>query len=164
MRTLYLLRHAKSDWGDPAVADRDRPLNARGRRDAPRIGRLLARETPAPEFILCSPAVRTRQTLDLLCRAMAGSPTIRLDERIYDAPVGALMDALTESPDSAPAVLLVGHNPGIPGLIERLTGEPVRVPTATLARIELDADRWSDLAAGAGRLMAVWRPEELDDD
>ncbi|RMH26855.1 MAG: histidine phosphatase family protein [Planctomycetota bacterium] len=163
-RTLYLLRHAKSDWGGAALADADRPLNARGRRDAPRMARALARLSPAPAHVICSPAVRTRQTLDLIQQTAAIDAPIVFDDRVYEAPVGALLDAIADAPDVAPAVLLIGHNPGVQGLIRAITGRDVRVPTATLAKIEIDADSWSGLAPGAGRLEGVWRPKEIDDE
>lgn len=165
MRTLLLLRHAKSDWtDDDEQRDIDRPLNARGRRDAPRMALVLAKRCPAPDLVVCSNAARTRETLELIRAAASIAAPVREEPRIYEAPVERLFEIARGFPDEAKVVLQVGHNPGMERLIKLLTGTTAIVPTATLARIELNIRRWSDLAPGAGTLAHVWRPKELDDE
>ena len=164
MRTLLLLRHAKSSRSDRAIADLDRPLNARGRRDAPRVGRVIADLDPAPEFILCSPALRTRQTLTLAQESgPLGAPT-RFDEGVYEATPGRLLSLIHETPDDVGVLLIVGHNPGMAGLVGLLTGAAEDMPTGALARLEFDTSRWAGVEPGEGGLARVWRPKDGDQD
>lgn len=163
MKTLFILRHAKSSWDHPGLADSERPLNERGRRDAPRMGRLLRERGPRPDAILCSTAERTRQTAALFAAAAGLDAAPRYDERIYEASAGRLIDVLSEVGREAESVLLIGHNPGVEKLIEVLTGESARMTTAALARVALDIDAWDKIGVGSGRLDWVVRPKELGD-
>ena len=164
MKTLFILRHAKSSWDQPGLKDFERPLNERGRRDAPRMGRLMRERALRPDVILCSPAERTRQTAALLSAAAGLDAQPRFDERIYDASAGRLIDVVSEVEREAGSVLLIGHNPGAEELIEALTGARERMTTAALACVELDIDAWDDLSPECGRLEWVVRPKELGDD
>ena len=163
MKTLFVLRHAKSSWDDAGLTDIERPLNERGRGDAPRMGRLMRGRGLRPDVILCSPAERTRQTAALLAPAAGLDAALRYDERIYEASAGLLIDVLSEVEREAEGVLLIGHNPGVEKLIEVLTGASARMTTAALARVTLDIDAWRDLGVGVGRLEWVVRPKELGD-
>lgn len=156
MPTLQLLRHAKSAW-PPGVADYSRPLNDRGRRDAPVAGQLLARRGEIG-LALVSPAARTRETFDLVSAELPVAPEVTFDPRIYDAGLGSLLEVLSEVPAGVDQVLLVGHNPGVEMLAWHLGGDDDtdagdamrrKYPTAGLAEIELQVP-WSELAVRAG--------------
>jgi phosphohistidine phosphatase len=161
MRTLLLLRHAKSSSDDPELEDHERPLNKRGKRDAPRIGRLLAAEQLIPELALCSSARRTRDTAFAALRACGYDREIRVLRSLYMAGPEACLQVLSALGQSPGRVLLVAHSPGLEALIELVTGESVELPTAALARIDLEIDGWRKAAGAAGTLRNVWRPKEL---
>lgn len=163
MRTLLLLRHAKSSWKKPALRDHDRPLNARGRRDAPRMARLLTTEGLIPDVIACSTALRARRTAELVLESAAPDVPIVFTEDLYLAAPRAMLVVLRGMPAEAATVMLVGHNPGMESLLEVLTGRDETMPTAALARLDLDIDDWVEIDAGTGaRLVKVWRPKEID--
>jgi phosphohistidine phosphatase len=163
MKTLLVLRHAKSSWTDRARADHDRPLNDRGQRDAPRIGALIREQRLAPDVIISSDAVRARMTAEAVAEAAGYTGAIRLDPRLYLAAPDDILALLREAPaPDAPTVLIVGHNPGLEALVAQLTGAPEDMPTAALAQIVLPIDRWRDLDASIrGTLLGIWRPKEL---
>lgn len=160
MKTLFILRHAKSSWDSPDLADFDRPLNERGLRAAPFIGNLMRERALRVDLILSSPARRAAQTAAMVKEAAGFAAGIRYDERIYEASPISLLYLLAESDDAPGSVLLVGHNPGLEGLIKILTGGIQPMPTAALAEIELSIDAWREIAAGSGKLISVVRPKE----
>ena len=162
MRTLYLLRHAKSSWDDPALADFDRPLNERGRRSAPLIAGFMREKGIRPDLVISSPAVRARQTAELVAGTEGIDVPIKFDERIYEAHPLDLLKVVRGADESIAELMLVGHNPGLEELTERLTGERERLPTAALVRIELHADDWPQVEEGCGRLDWVVTPRALD--
>ncbi|HEY0378639.1 MAG TPA: histidine phosphatase family protein [Pyrinomonadaceae bacterium] len=164
MKQLLLLRHAKSSWNDAGLADFDRPLNGRGRKAAPLVGALMRERQLRPDLIISSPAVRARETVALALEASGIKTELRYDERIYEATVARLLEVISEVGDDKQEVMLVGHNPGFENLLERLTGESLRVPTAALARIALDAGRWNEAGARGGRLEWLVKPKELAKD
>jgi phosphohistidine phosphatase len=163
---LYLLRHAKSSWADPTLADHERPLAPRGRRDAKRIAKHLRRLGCEPELILCSSAVRTRETLELLRSAVPAS-AVNIEEDLYAASRDELSARLRLVPDAVVSVMLIGHNPGLQQLaldlasagdeLERLAA---RFPTAALATFAL-AKSWSRLAPADATLEAYVVPKQL---
>lgn len=161
MKTLFLLRHAKSSWNDPGLADIDRPLNARGLRAAELIGAYVKKEKLSFDIVLSSPAVRARETIEIVLKAAKVQTDLRFDERIYDASTAALIDVLTQIEDDKKKVLLVGHNPGIERLLETLTSAIVHVSTGTLARIDLKAGKWIKMLESPGTLEWVVKPKEL---
>jgi phosphohistidine phosphatase len=163
MKTLLVLRHAKSSRDDPALDDRDRPLTARGERDAPRMGRLVRDEQLSPDLVVCSDAVRARQTAEAMAEAAGYSGTILLEHRLYAAEPAVILAVLRDvvEPD-VDTVMIVGHNPGLEDLVSALTGAREDLPTAALAHLELPIDRWSDIGPRTrGTLVRVWRPREL---
>lgn len=162
MKTLLVLRHAKSSWNDAAMTDHDRPLNERGRRDAPRVGRWLQDQQLVPDAIISSTAVRARATADAVASTLGLGRRISVDPRLYLADPHAILDVLREAADAdAASLLIVGHNPGLEELVEHLTGEPEELPTAALAHIVLPLDSWRDVdATTVGTLVDVWRPKE----
>ena len=112
MRTLYLLRHAKSSWDDPTLPDDKRPLAPRGRRDGKRIAEHLRRQEIEPELVLCSSAARTRETLELLRPALGGA-TVVVEDELYGASADRLLARIRLVPDEAESVMVIGHNPGL---------------------------------------------------
>jgi phosphohistidine phosphatase len=165
MRTLYLLRHAKSSWDDPALPDHERPLAPRGRRDAERIAEHLRRRGITPALVLCSSAVRTQETLDLLQPALA-EVAVEVEEELYGASSETLLERIRSVSDEVSSLLLIGHNPGLQDLalalassgaeLERLEA---KFPTAALATLALA--RWSTLAPGDAELVAYLVPKQL---
>lgn len=153
-RTLVVLRHAKSDRGAP-VGDSDRPLAARGRRQAPDAGRWLAAHLGAPDLAVVSTATRARQTWDLAAAELPAAPPVRFDPDAYTFSGAGLRALVRRLPEDSGTVVLVGHNPAVEELVESLTGCWVRMPTAALAVVALAA--WD---AGTGRLRAAGRPAD----
>ena len=162
MKTLLVLRHAKSSWDEPGADDHARPLNSRGERDAPRMGRLLRDERLAPDLILSSDAARARQTAEAVAEAAAFDGTILLEPRLYHASPADIISVVRETDEDVATILIVGHNPGFEELLARITGRRDDFPTAALARITLPIERWQDLETTTrGTLAGLWRPREL---
>jgi phosphohistidine phosphatase len=156
------MRHAKSSWDDPELADHDRPLNKRGKRDAPRMGRLLVKEELVPDAILTSTAVRARETAQAVAEALEFDAQLQVDKDLYLAGPAEILAVLRRVDEDAERALLIAHNPGLEELLEALTGSRDSLPTAAIARIDLAVRRWRDLKPGTtGRLVALWRPKEI---
>ena len=162
MKTLLLLRHAKSSWDDSSLRDFDRPLSARGERDAPRIGKALRKQGTIPDFIVSSPAARAKATIKALAKAARLDIAPQFDDAIYGASSAELMRAIRRLSDAASCVMLVGHNPGFEDLLARLTASHERMPTAALACIEFDFERWEDVENGKGELLWLITPKQLE--
>jgi phosphohistidine phosphatase len=164
--TLYLLRHAKSSWADPALADRKRPLAPRGRRDAKRIAKHLAGLGIEPELVLCSTAERTRQTLDLIRPALGASPK-KLEAKLYGASSDELLERIRAVPESVASLMLIGHNPGLQDLALLLASAgaererlEAKFPTVALATLTLPT-AWSRLSEAGAVLAAYVVPKQL---
>ena len=164
MKTLLVLRHAKSSWDDAGLDDHERPLNERGERDAPRMGELVREQQLMPDLIISSDATRARLTAEAMADAAGYEGTILLERRLYHASPTEIVDLLHSVVDAElETVMIVGHNPGLEELVTALTGSPEDVPTAALAQIELPIERWANLTASTrGRLVEMWRPRDLD--
>jgi phosphohistidine phosphatase len=162
MKTLLIMRHAKSSWDNPAQEDHERPLNKRGRRDAPRMGCWLREQSLEPELIVVSSARRAQQTAELLAPE-CGSAVIQTEPLLYHASQHAWEQVVRALPDSASRILCVGHNPGIEEFLHSLTQQGVSMPTAAIAWVELQIQSWSQFAVDGAKLRDVWRPKELDD-
>ena len=171
MKRLAILRHAKSSWADPGMADFDRPLNERGRAAAANLGRELTRRNTRVDLILASPAQRVRETLDGLC-AEFPLGEVRFEPQIYEAGVATLLGLIQGLQDEYESVLLAGHNPGLHELVLELTdrddaGFRDRIrgnyPTGALAMIECGSDRWSDVTRGRGEILDLILPRDLAD-
>jgi phosphohistidine phosphatase len=172
MKRLTLLRHAKSDWGDPGLDDFNRPLNERGSKAARRMGKELKHRHMNFDFALASPAARVRETIDGVTETY-GEPKfpIRFEPKMYGASVAALLELIRELPAEAEDALLIGHNPGLErlvvelshdeghGLRDRATG---KFPTAAVAVIDLPVSSWTDVGPGKGKLAELILPKELD--
>ncbi len=175
MRTLFLLRHAKSDWDDPKLPDFDRPLALRGRDAANRMGTYWREAGLCVDLALSSPSMRTRQTLALMEGAnggplCAGAPAV-FDDQLYLASASTIAMVLEDLPDAATSALLIGHNPGFEDTALALSGTAEagaleklhdKFPTGTLARIDLPITRWADLSLKTGHLALFLRPIDLD--
>jgi phosphohistidine phosphatase len=171
MLTLSLLRHAKSSWDDPELADHDRPLAKRGTKAAPEIAKYLRREELLPSFVLCSGAVRTRATLALILAEIGRpAPEIRYDDSLYLAAPDMILKLIRETGPAHAHVMVIGHNPGLHALALELTGGGERkavaalateFPTAALAVLSFDARQWKEIEAGSGKLEHFVTPRRL---
>ena len=160
MKTLYILRHAKSAWTYADLSDFERPLNERGIKTAPFMGELMAKKNFQPELILSSPAARAKQTALLVKKAGRMKAEIKYDERIYEASPLRLMEIVSEIENEIESVLLVGHNPGLEGLVKFLSGESQQMPTAALAVVDLKAEDWNSVHPDCCTLRMLIRPKE----
>ena len=165
MRTLLLLRHAKSSWADVGTRDHERALNARGEATAPRMAELLRDQALIPDLILSSSAVRARRTAEIVAATLGLSEDhLGTSEDLYLASPGTILDVVRGRAGDADKVLVVGHNPGIEDLVEAFVGWSEVMPTAALAAFRLDIDSWHDLAPmSPAELLGLWRPNEIDD-
>jgi phosphohistidine phosphatase len=162
MKTLLLMRHAKSSWSDAGLADHDRPLNKRGRQAAPEMGNLLRAEGLTPDLILCSTARRARQTAKEVALACGYEGTIETQRDLYYSDAACYLDILRHLPDRVNQVLVVGHNPETEELVELLTGSAERITTATIAHLELPISHWTELTEALDvPLVHLWRPRDL---
>lgn len=165
MKTLLVQRHAKSSWKHPELSDHDRPLNKRGKRDAPRMGRLVAAQGLRPDVVVSSTARRARRTAEEVARHAGCEGVVQLDRRLYLASPDEIVDVVRGVAGSARRVMVVGHNPGLEDLVARLAGRRETLPTAALAALRLSIRSWTELTAStAGALAGPWRPRELPDD
>ena len=172
MKTLTLLRHAKSSWDDTVPRDFDRPLNAKGQRAATTMGRHMKSLGLEFDHVVASPALRVAQTIEHLVIGYGETLAPAEDRRIYLASAATLLDLIRELPDAHDRVLMVGHNPGLEDLVLLLvpdrTGDQLRdgieekYPTAALAELTLDTSHWADFAANAATLSRFIRPRDLD--
>lgn len=160
MKTLFLLRHAKSSWKEAGLADFDRPLNERGRRAAPFMGKLVKERGLSPDLIISSPARRARKTAKLFKEAGDFAAGIAFDDRIYEASANTLLYVIGEADNSLDSLMIVGHNPGMEGLVQVLTAESEPMPTAAVAVINLDIDEWKQVRPASGRVAVILRPRE----
>ena len=170
-RQLLLLRHAKSNWDDQALADFDRPLSGRGLKTAPAIGRELAKRGWLPDLALVSPALRTRDTWRLVSAHWPDSSLVEFTDALYSATEADILGQVRHPGASVRSLLVLGHNPGLEEFARRLAGAgsdaaalkrlSKKFPTAALARFVVDGD-WTGLAFGAARLTHFLRPKDLD--
>jgi phosphohistidine phosphatase len=170
MLTLSLFRHAKSSWANPRLGDFERPLNERGEDAAPRMAAFMARHGIAPDLILCSPAARTRQTLDLVLPHLRGSPEVLYEEALYLAGASVLFKRIRKVVAKVRHTMIVGHDPGLHALAQELAGTGARedlqalaekFPTAGLAVIAFAVRSWAGVRRGNGSLKLFMAPKRL---
>lgn len=164
MKTLTLIRHAKSEWGDPGLRDHDRPLNDRGQRDAPRIGRALSERSLAPQTIIASTALRAQMTSHLIAAELDyPEGNIISEARIYDAGIASLMEVIADIDDSLDRAILIGHNPGFHELANTLLpGDPImNMPTCAVVHMTLKIDLWALAEPGSATLLDHLYPKML---
>lgn len=160
MKRILILRHAKSSWTDPNLSDFERPLNGRGLRTAPSMGKLIVERGLSPAAIVSSPAKRARQTAELVVNEIGVETNLSFDDRIYEASPNALRIVVSETSNDLTSVMIVGHNPGIEGFIRHLTGKIESMPTAALAVIDLNIESWKEINHDTGSLITIIRPKE----
>lgn len=152
MKTLYLIRHAKSSWKNELLDDFERPLNHRGKQDAPMMGKRLKKLEIMPDAVVSSPAKRARKTTAKIAKELEYPvEKIQLVPEIYEAEIIDLLQVIEQLSDSASSVFLVGHNPGMSGLAEYLTGDfPGNLPTCSVFAIDFQIDSWQEVSQGTG--------------
>lgn len=166
MKRLYLIRHAKSDWSDPSQSDFDRPLNRRGEKNAPFMGKRLALEGITPDLILSSPAVRAAET----ARIIAGQThyplqNILYDETLYLADIEQFQTSLRGISDTVTTLFLVAHNPGLTDFARYLSGYPIEnIPTCGLFCVELKEASWKSIAQGSATFVSFDYPKRYEND
>lgn len=169
MRTLYVLRHAKSDWGDASLRDFDRPLNGRGRKSAKAMGRELRERGLTPDLVLLSPSARTTETLARVEEGFGASFEKVEESSIYLAENEALVALIRNAPAKSERLMIVGHNPGMHELVLLLANGPrdlreeaaAKFPTGAMAEISFDVGDWSDVTPGSGFIRSFLKPREL---
>lgn len=170
-KTLYLLRHAKSDWSDGRLADHDRPLAPRGERDTSRMGSFIAQIRPRPSLVLCSSAKRARQTWTEIAAALDEPIELHVEEDLYGASDIDLLARVGRLPESVDSAVLVGHNPGMQDLAIELAGGgdedamrrlAEKFPTCALASLTVEG-AWKDVVPGSCRLKLLVTPKQLPD-
>lgn len=163
MKTLYLVRHAKSSWDDISLADFDRPLNNRGLKNAPDMGQRLAERAVVVDQIISSPALRAMTTAQLIAQQIDyDTQTIEPNRRLYFEGIPAMMDIIHQLDRSLASVMIVGHNPDISRLLNRLCGFQVSdMPTCAIAKIGFNLDNdWLEVAFGSGKMIAYDYPKK----
>jgi phosphohistidine phosphatase len=146
MKTLFLIRHAKSSWDDPALPDKDRPLNDRGKRAAPKMGKRLAKRDVTPDLILSSPAMRALTTAQIIARKLDYKlQSIVVDDRLYAAEMHDLLNVIEQLDDKLGRVMLVGHNPELTELAHRLSSEVTHMPTCAVIELTFGAKSWTNI-------------------
>ncbi|MGH2579279.1 MAG: SixA phosphatase family protein [Actinomycetota bacterium] len=165
---LFLLRHAKSSWGDPSIDDHDRPLAPRGRRSAAKIADYATKKGIRPNLIICSSAIRARQTLERIAPSLGRDAEIHIERSLYGATEDRLLERLHALPDEVDSVMMIGHNPGVQDLALLLASEgPLRTlldakfPTAGLATLAFGRVGWKDLDSESGELVDFVVPRRL---
>jgi len=161
MKTLFLIRHAKSSRDNSVMADRDRPLNDRGRRDAPEIGDRLAKRDVKPDLILSSPAVRALETAEIIAKKLDYErKKIVVDDRLYAVAADELLDVIHELDDKLERVMLFGHNPELTELAHRLSSKITNMPTCAVAEFTFDAKSWSSIGRAKPAKVALDYPKK----
>ncbi len=162
MKKLLILRHAKSSWKDSDTEDHERPLNKRGKQDAPKIGGLLKDQGLLPDVIIGSTAKRIRQTIDRIITASGYHGPVYLLPELYLAEPKAYIDQLKNLGGQVNCPMIVGHNPSLEEVVGQLTGSNTAIPTGALIEIELSIDGWQELDGDEkGRVINQWQPKDL---
>ena len=169
MKTLVLMRHAKSAWEDPELPDFDRPLAPRGRKAAPRMGAWLRSAGYMPDIVLCSAAKRARETLDLIASSLPKGVKIEMRRELYMAVPREILNLIAKAPAGAATALVVGHNPGLgnfatwlagSGDAEQLAKLSKKFPTGAIAVLQFPVEDWAEIGGEGGRLLAFVRPRD----
>ncbi len=165
MKTLLLMRHAKSDWKQPGLSDHDRPLNARGRQAAPRMAQKLSESGLRAEVILASSAVRVQETVELVQEHWSVDAEVLTRPTLYLASPLQIMSEVQSLHDSWHNAMVIAHNPGLAALVSHLTGQNLDMPTAAVAVFQFDVDQWSQVSmSGSPVLVDFWKPRDLKDE
>jgi phosphohistidine phosphatase len=161
MKTLFLIRHAKSSWDDIALPDKDRSLNDRGRRDAPKMGKRLAKRNVTPDLILSSPARRALTTAEIIAKKLDYKlKDIVVDDRLYAGAADDLLKVIQKLGDKLESVMLFGHNPELTELAHRLSSEITHMPTCAVAEFAFNAKSWSNIGKAKVAKVALDYPKK----
>jgi phosphohistidine phosphatase len=167
VKTLYIIRHAKSSWNDPALDDFDRPLNERGKRDAPRMGKRLKEKDIYPDLMLSSPAKRAFSTARRIGKVLKyAKDNIKTDRRLYHADEEIILDVIQNVKDKHQTIMVFGHNPGLTEFVNTLQQEQLdieNIPTCGIVAFQLDVDSWKDVNWGKGRILFFDYPKSRED-
>lgn len=162
MKTLLLMRHAKSSWGNPGLSDHERPLNKRGELACRLMGSFLNEQNLIPDKIICSTAVRAKKTVEGLIETLPFANDIDYTRNLYHADVDTMLEQLQALPDNIEIAMLVGHNPGMDEFLDFICDEQDHMPTAAVAKIEFDISNWHKLRANSSaNLKNLWKPKEI---
>jgi phosphohistidine phosphatase len=170
MLTLSLLRHAKSSWKNPSLADFDRSLSSRGEVAAPVMGKAIAEHGLVPDLVLCSSSRRTRETLELVLPSLEPKPEIRFVEALYHAEPDVILGLLHGEPPQAKHIMVIGHNPGFHAFAYEAVGSgpllardrlAVKLPTCGLVVIRFRQSSWQEIGYGKGELALYLVPSDL---
>jgi len=162
MKTLILMRHAKSSWKDQKMKDKDRPLTKRGMKDAAQIGTVLDKNELIPQLVLSSSVKRARQTAELVLEACHYPGEVIYMDNLFLAEADVILDALRLLPNDVERVLVIGHNPGLECALQILTRQIVALPAAAAANISLMIDSWKSLGVGnSAELIQLWKPKDI---
>ena len=161
MKTIILMRHGKSSWKDSSLEDHERPLKKRGRRDTALMSSLIQKHKLVPDLILSSTAVRARQTAEIVVEELKFEGKLHFLDELYMAEPSVIIKTLKDLKDKHERVLVIGHNPGMEGVMQILDGKVDSLPTAAVACLELDIKSWQDVKAdGEAKLVKLWLPRE----
>lgn len=162
MKTLLLMRHAKSSWKDTELSDFDRPLNKRGKNDAPLMGKHLKKKDLTPDIILSSAAKRARKTAEAVAETSKYKGELNFLESYYLAEPFIYIEEINQLDKDIDVVLVIGHNPGLEGLVQILSGKVLALSTSAVAQIELPIKKWKDLSLDTdAKLVNLWRPKDI---
>ena len=160
MKRLFIIRHAKSSWDDSTLDDFNRPLNERGLKSAPFMGKLLKEKNISPDAIISSPAKRTTQTAELIAKEIGFSKPITMNPYLYDAYVTTLQETISYIYDDNDTVFLVAHNPGVSALAYMYCDMKENLPTCAVVEIEFDCNSWMDVSKENARLVSYEYPKK----
>jgi phosphohistidine phosphatase len=162
MKKVLLMRHAKSSWKDPSLADFERPLNKRGKRDAPRMGAFLMDTDIKIDIILSSPAKRARQTVKRFLREYSFDGKLILEDELYHSDHTIYIDLLNNLPNEIDSIMIVGHNPEMDYFLDTVCDVYEHMPTGAIAVINLPIDDWKEINTEiSGELVSFWKPREI---
>lgn len=161
-KTLLIMRHAKSSWSHSGLSDHERPLNKRGLHDAPRMAEWICNKSLVPDIVLSSTAKRARTTAELFVENCEGiNCGVQTTKEFYHAPARVYLETAVQFPEPVGTAMVVGHNPGMENLVEVLSNEYERMPTAAIACFEFNIQSWEELAPEKATFIDVWRPKEI---
>jgi phosphohistidine phosphatase len=161
MKTLLLMRHAKSSWKDKEISDHERPLKKRGKKNASQMGELLKAKKLVPQKILTSTAERASKTAEILSESCHYKEEVEYLDALYMAEPSTIIEVLAHLPDEVDRVMVIGHNPGLESLAQTIAGKIISLPTAAIAHILLPVKTWKDLAGeSGGQVVEIFQPKE----
>ncbi|MDD5400979.1 MAG: histidine phosphatase family protein [Sulfurimonas sp.] len=163
MKKLYIIRHAKSSWKDEALNDFDRPLNKRGKQNAPFMGKRLKENGIMPDIIVSSPALRAKTTAKMIAKEIKYAKDILFNQDIYESSQSTLHKILTKIDDKCGILFLVGHNPALNMLAEYYVDFSQNIPTSGVVEIEFDCDKWADISAKNAKFISFDYPKKYKD-